>query len=253
MSDEWEFYFCTIDNSPASIFVDVGLEDSVPDEARPHCAEITVFLLNPTEQGLTTDEEADTLWKIEEALVRKLRESNSAELVGRVTMDGARSFYFYAASDEDMDDRVFEVLDQFPQYEVNIEVDYEPEWDAYFQTLFPAPIDWQQIFDRQLVEQLIESGDPLTPPREVAHYLYFNSTEGREQFAEQVQTLGFEVTDQAEHPEEEDHPHGIRIVRGDPVVMDHIHGVTRELMNNAAILGGIYDGWECPVLGPEFQ
>jgi hypothetical protein len=30
MSDEWDFYFCQVEDHPASIFVDLGVRQDVP-------------------------------------------------------------------------------------------------------------------------------------------------------------------------------------------------------------------------------
>lgn len=250
MSDQWEYFFCAIENAPASVFVDIGIHDAVPDRARPHLVVVTAILQEPNEQGMTTDEEAERLWKIEEWLVKLLAEAAGGTFVGRVTSEGTRAFYFYVSNPEPVPDKVDHAFDQLPGYDYHVELDDDPEWEAYVDTLYPAPIDWQQIFDRQLVEQLIEAGDPLTVPREVAHYLYFNSPDGRDEFEGVVSPLGFQIADKAEQPDEE-HPHALRITRQDPVVMDHIHNVTRDLLSHAAPLGGIYDGWECELMGPE--
>lgn len=250
MSDQWEFFYCAIDGAPASIFVDIGLYDSVPDESRPHRVIVTAFLQEPTEQGMTTDAEADRLWKLEDSLVQALKDSANAVFAGRVTADGARTFYFYVSNPELAADKAEHAIDRESGYDVHIDFDDDPDWSDYLDTLYPAPIDWQQIFDRQLVEQLIEAGDSLTAAREVAHYLYFNSTDGREQFIEVVTSLGFDISERGEQSEH-DHPHALRITRQDPVVMDHIHNITCDLLAHAAPHGGIYDGWECEVVGPD--
>lgn len=249
MSGQWEFFYCAIEGAPASVFVDTSLYDTAPDTDRPHRVIVTAFLQEPTEQGMTTDEEAERLWKIEERLVGLLAETAGAVFAGRITADGERAFYFYVSNSGPVPEKAEHAFDQVPGYDFHVDIDDDPEWSDYIDTLYPAPIDWQQIFDRQLVEQLIEAGDPLTPPREVAHYLYFNAQEGREQFTEIVEPLGFQIADTTEQPEE-DHPYALRITRHDPVVMDHIHNVTRDLLAHAAPLGGIYDGWECELMGP---
>lgn len=232
------------------MFVDVGLYDSVPDEARPHRVIVTTFLQHPTEQGMTTDEEAEQLWKLEEWLVRELKNSAGAVFAGRVTSSGARSFYFYVSNPSPVADKTDHAMDQVPGYDYHVDIDDDSAWEDYLETLYPSPVDWQQIFDRQLVEQLIEAGDPLTTAREVAHYLYFNSTDGREQFVEVIAPLGFDISDRGEQLDQ-DYPYGLRITRQDPVVMDHIHNVTRDLLAHAAPNGGIYDGWECEVAAPD--
>lgn len=40
MSEEWDFYFCQVDDKPASIFVDLGIREQVPIAALPHRARI---------------------------------------------------------------------------------------------------------------------------------------------------------------------------------------------------------------------
>src|SRR5579872_1803610 len=67
-----------------------------------------VYMRSPRDDGLSSDEEAPTLYKIEDALAGLLGNSG-AKLVGRITGGGRREFYFYSPRSEDMDSAVEKV------------------------------------------------------------------------------------------------------------------------------------------------
>src|SRR5262245_35159471 len=95
MSDSWDFYFANVNDVIASLFVDLGIRDSVPDSDRPWLLWTWVYFRQPRDDGLSSSEEAPVLNEIEDALTKKVQETTEAELVGRITTAGRREFYFY--------------------------------------------------------------------------------------------------------------------------------------------------------------
>ena len=97
MSDEWDFYFARVNDAISSIFVDLGIRTEVPVETRPWLLWVWVQLQAAKPDGLATNEEARRLNEIGEALDSTVSATCGAQLVGRITGNGRREFYFYAA------------------------------------------------------------------------------------------------------------------------------------------------------------
>ncbi len=73
MSDAWDFYFANLNDVIASLFVDLGIRDSVPDTDRPWLLWTWVYLRDPRDDGLSSSEEAPILNAIEDALTKQVK------------------------------------------------------------------------------------------------------------------------------------------------------------------------------------
>jgi hypothetical protein len=93
LSDTWDFYFSNVNDALASLFVDLGIRDSVPDPAQPWLLWTWVYLRRPRDDGLSSTEEAPLLHSIEDALTTTVKSAIEAVLVGRITTAGRREFY----------------------------------------------------------------------------------------------------------------------------------------------------------------
>jgi hypothetical protein len=69
MSDRWDYYLTTKKGKPASLFVDIGVAQEAPKEGYGVRLAVLVKQKAPRPDGLTTKEEADRLWPLEDALV----------------------------------------------------------------------------------------------------------------------------------------------------------------------------------------
>lgn len=88
MSDEWDFYFANVNDALASLFVDLGIRDSVPDRDRPWLLWTAVRFQRSRDDGLSSSEEAPLLHEIEDVLTSAVKNAVKAEFVGRITTAG---------------------------------------------------------------------------------------------------------------------------------------------------------------------
>jgi hypothetical protein len=250
MAEEWEFFFCRVNDAPASIFVDLGLREAAPQRERPHLLWVWVSMLNPREDGLSRSDEAPQLHEIDQRLGATLAEQLDAVHVGRITTSGRREFYYYAPAPVGFDEAVSDTMSRFPQYAYDCGEQEDARWSQYLEVLYPGPRDLQWIRDRQVVERLQELGDLLHAPREVEHYLYFPSEQSRQAVVDQVRRAGFTIRDMSvvDGAAGRLNRFGLRICRSDPVDLDSIHAVVADLLDRATAVGGEYDGWETPVV-----
>jgi uncharacterized protein (TIGR01619 family) len=252
MSEEWEFYFTRVNDSFASILVDVGLRDTVPDPARTWLLRLWVHFRQVDADGFPGEEESNQFADIEQAIIQEVTGSLDAVLAGRVTTAGRREFFCYAPSFAGFEDAVARCMNRFSGYKWDVETELDPDWEHYLGLLYPSTRDWQQIQNRQVIEQLSQHGDSLEQKRMVFHWAYFPSEASRSQFEADLKQRGFEVTDwSTDDSPDEANLYGIGFERIDHVNWESINQVTLELLELAESHSGNYDGWETTVEGVE--
>ncbi len=174
MSDDWDFYAAKVDEKPASIFVDLGIAKSAPLAPYSAMAYVRIYMNRPREDGLSSQDEFETLCELEDGMVPALTADNDAAVyVGRNTSDGCRDFYFYTSDAKHWEAAVKEAMSFSAAYRLDSGVRDDPDWEAYFQFLYPSPADWQAIQNRRVVENLEKHGDKLEQEREIDHWAYF--------------------------------------------------------------------------------
>lgn len=252
MDGDWDFYLGQVNNSLASIFVDLEARSSAPDARRPWLLWVFVQMRAPREDGLSSSEEAPTLNEIEDRVTAALSASCNACNVGRITSAGRRELYYYAPSSEEIEATVTRAMSTYPGYGCEVGSQRDEEWSQYLELLYPSPAEYQVIQNRRVVESLVQHGDPLTVPRPVRHWVYFSTMEQRTAFVDRVRQEGFTVP--AERMSEDpagDGPFGASLERVDNVDQHSIDQVVLALHALAAECGGEYDGWETQVIEPE--
>ena len=159
MSDNWDFFFTTVEEAPASISVDLGLSQTAPDPERPSLGWIWIYMEHPREDGMPSQPESERLSSIEVHLCARLEEQIDAVYVGRATTRGRRELYFYVAEDAPFLEVAKEALADGPVVRAEQGLRDDPEWTFYFESLFPTPEELELIQNRRTVFALQERGD----------------------------------------------------------------------------------------------
>ena len=94
----------------SSILVDLDLKDLLPDQSRTDLIWVWVYMKAPRPDGLSSNEEFETLNAIEDALTKRLQEDCDACIAGRITGDGRREFYYYGRRPLNLERLVVEEL-----------------------------------------------------------------------------------------------------------------------------------------------
>ena len=245
MTNNWDFYALRVDGEPASIFVDLGIRSDAPLSSHPHMAYVRLYMNQPRPDGLSSQEEFDTLIEIEKAIEADLC-GDEVGYVGRNTSGGCRDFYFYASTASDWQRKVDGALSTFKIYKYETGTLEDTGWSTYLNFLLPSEVDCQRIENRRVCEALERHGDKLTVKREIDHWSYFPSPEAVDAYVADVATDGFQVRSKPVGDESALH-FGAQIWRMDTPSYANIDNVTLPLFEAAARHGGQYDGWECPV------
>jgi len=246
MTDNWKSYFCNVNDSPASIFVNLGVRDDVPISSKPWLLWVWVYFQSPRADGLSDDKEGPTLFKIEDALSLQLSRNCRAILCGRITTEGRREFYFYGETPDHFSATVTTALADFEGYKFDIGEQEDSLWEQYLNVLYPSAEDLERIKNRDLLDVLEEKGDVLSAAREVQHWTYFRSEASRASFRNAAVEAGFSIV--SESRAKGDLPFGISVVRTQPVEQALIDATVIELLRLTQRFQGEYDGWETPVI-----
>jgi len=247
MPEQWDSYFCNVNDKLASVCLDLGIRDRVPDKSRPYLLWVWVYMQAPRPDGLSSHEEAEVLWKLEDKLTAALEVRLDAIFVGRITTDGRREFYYYLSQPPGDGSEISRALHSFPEYEFDWGKKHDPGWEQYFSVLCPSEEELETIKNERVLETLEEHGDRLEQEREVRHWAYFKTARDRETFVAGVRDLGYAVQSTSEDTKEP-YPFQVCIGRTDRVDRDSINEIVFELFRLAKATNGLYDGWETEVV-----
>ena len=249
MSDQWEFYLSTLDEKPASIFFDAGIADNHPLSGFPHLGYIRLALKTPRDDGLSCDSENQALADIEDAMIAQLKTSQGF-YVGRTTAAAVRYFYFYLADPNIWQEFVEKSFEPFTGYTPQFGTRPDPDWLTYFELLCPTAIEKTIIANRKVCEHLMHQGDALDTPRQIHHWILFDSAEDRNRFAEAVNMRGFQLVSLSEPGQSSTHSdrYGIEIYSTAIPSFDSINNITIPLFNLAAKYRGNYSGWDTTLI-----
>jgi uncharacterized protein (TIGR01619 family) len=247
MSDEWNFYFCNVNDALASIAVDLGLHKLTPDQTRPILLWVWVYLNMRRSDGLSDSNEFNSLVAIEKSITQTLNQKFDAVLCGRITTNGRREFYYYAPHSESFEPTMSNVMAQFRGYEFAAGFQADPVWKQYLNVIYPSDENRQRIENRSVLESLERQGDSLKVPRDVIHWVYFPTEIDRDGFWVAIQPLEYRIQSHLVRAGEE-LPFGLCVVRFQSVKQAEIDEAVIELFRHAKEFHGDYDGWETEVI-----
>jgi len=247
---DWNFYFRKVNGKLASIALDLGLMEFVPDGARRHLLWVWVYLRWPRHDGLSDSSEFEELVAVEEALTAKLGERFDTVLSGRITTDGRREFYYYGVHSDCFDETVSATMERFPGYRHDSGHQLDKDWRQYLDVLYPSEENQQKIENRKVLDALQKRGDALKLPRDISHWVYFRAAEDRANFRNAVRKLQYRVRSESELGGR-DYPLGICIVRFQSIQPAEVDDAVIELYRLAKECHGDYDGWETEVISDD--
>jgi len=245
---DWTFYFSNVNDKLSSIATDLNLIKIAPVNGQDNVVYVSIKMPNPREDGLSSNEDADDLWQIEDEIINAFDNNKlNYTFAGRLTSNGFRDLYFFGENTILMEKEVSSTMTAFPEYEFDFGHKLDKEWSGYFDFLYPLPRQMQVIQNRRVLEQLEKGGDDLTKAREVFHWIYFKTQNELDQFESFTTSLGFETKNKGKTEQPNEYKFVISISRVDKVGYDEIDKYTLELWEKAQELNGDYDGWETSI------
>ena len=246
IKQNWNFYMCRVDDKPTSIRLNLALSNIAPVEDYKHRISIFIKMNNPTDDGLSSNEEYPMLCDIEDEVIGRL-ETLEDIFAGTVKTQGRLELYVFTKNPEKSEELCKEAFKKFPNYQWKSYIDEDREWDFYFNFLYPDVYSYHAIMNRSVIENLTNQGDNLEKEREIDHWLYFSSEENINIATKKLEELGYKILSNKKLDDEKNYPYQLNISRMDNAIYSHINQIVWELIEIAKHLDGYYDGWGCPI------
>lgn len=245
MSDEWGFYMCLVDGEPASIFLDMGIARSAPIPGLEKLAYLRVWMNSPRPDGLSSQEEYDTLVAIEDALEAEIGRGGATVYVGRNTSGGRRDFFLYTSDETALRASTSAALSRFVGYRAEFGCREDENWSVYFDFLYPNGAQKQVMANRGVIASLAGRGDDGHTPRPIDHLILVGDRGRAQALSRILLAHGYRL--KAGSPSEhQDGRWGIEFERIEAPA--EIDDTTVMLSGLAEEHGGDYDGWGCVVV-----
>lgn len=228
-----EFYELLDDeNIPYRCDVELDLIEDAPQEESPWLLWLFIKADNVTE----------ALEAFSQDLITSLNTTLGAIFAARVMKEGWAEFYFYAPNAKRFENISSEVMNMHGGYIYERGSSKDGKWEMYIDNLFPDAYGLLSIQNRHTISALLEAGDDLTLPREVEHYLFFQTKTSMERTIAQLASHGYTLKEYAQD-DESDYAYGAVLIKIEPITPDIIHETTTSLYESAIQEHGIYEGW----------
>ncbi len=240
---DWNSYKYVIDQMPAITAVDLGFIKLAPAKEYPLLLKVIVKIGSPNEKGFAETEEFNAIKGFELVLSSALKNSG-AKYAGARMYDGSKSFYFYLSDKNSAEELLEKKKGESEEINFSWEISDDPEWEFYSDFLYPDYIKLQVTQNEKIFERLIGYGDDLTQPRDVEHWLYFRSEEGRKEVIEEIEDERWDELEESYHDNSGEYPFGLYLKCYTAFSREIINQVSSRLVTLAHENNGYYDGWE---------
>ena len=242
--ENWDFYMSNVDGVIGSFFIDLGLKAIAPVADKPNVVWVSIDMQNPRENGLSSDEESELLYAIEDDIVNNITSQHDAIFVGRLTSDGMRQLFFYFGDTSDYEKTIIDSMSEYPTYEFDFGSKEDQEWEEYLDFLYPLPSQYQMIMNGRVVRNLEQQGDNLTKERMVDHWIYFETEDDMRNYISEIEEQNFKVISSKQN---EDKIYVLNVGRVDKADYHSVNNYVLYLWELAGKHKGDYDGWGCTV------
>ena len=251
IDEEWGVYLCNAFayDLPAVIRTNLALRDFEYTANYPKRLHLQILYKNADDNGFPTREEGEYVYSIEDA-VEEIVEQHGDMLVGVVKCDERVRIFAYTKNEVGYYDEISAVMSKnFPDYAYTLAVVDDPDWELYFQALYPDRYEYQSIMNMRLIEDIKSDGDSMVP-RVLEHCLLFKTEENGEAFLAKVMEDSFIKLSSENQTDNEDidkeYPYVLVIGRED--AFENIDEIVWYLMDLAEEFDGEYSGWGCHIV-----
>lgn len=144
----WNFYQCNINDKIASVYLNLDLFEYSGKTKYPNLNWYWIKLNKPREDGLSSDEEYDSLIQHEDKLIEYI-EDDTIIFAGRVTTHGRREFYFYTQANYDFSSKISNFVGSKSEFLFQVGEKADPNWEHYQNVLYPGENGIKQILNRK--------------------------------------------------------------------------------------------------------
>ena len=251
IDEDWGVYLCNAFayDLPAVIRTNLALRDFEYTANYPKRLHLQILYKNANDSGFPTREEGEYVYSIEDA-VEEIVEQHGDMLAGVVKCDERVRIFAYTKNELGYYDEISAVMSKnFPNYAYTLAIVDDPDWELYFQGLYPDRYEYQSIMNMRLIEDIKSDGDSMVP-RVLEHCLLFKTEEHGEAFLAKVMEDSFIKLSSEDRSNNEDidkeYPYVLVIGRED--AFENIDEIVWYLMDLAEEFEGEYSGWGCHIV-----
>ena len=235
-----EYYIASGEKSPVMTELEMDYIDIAPEKERPWLLWAFLKMKEIDGEGFPTTSELDALQEVtlplEDALGREL----DAVYVGQKYADGWLELYFYAPTAKRFQTIVTEHASNHYVFDTGSARD--AKWEHYRFRLYPDALMLQQIQSRDIIEELKEAGDDLSKPREVEHYLQFQTEANAKRAGERLASEGFAIKE-ITYDSSEEYAHTLTLTKEHIIDEALLQKLAGTLIEAASKEHGLYAGW----------
>ena len=243
----WASYLSHYTHFPVIIALDMSLAAAAPVAGYDQYLTVTVPILKPADSGFADKAELQVFWEIERLLVSRLEREAQAIYAGRTSTQGKKHFIFFLYQPEVVNRIMKELRGLYPAYTIDSRVELDPEWDIYFDLLFPNLQETNSLLNQRMVNRLIRKGFNLDESYRVDHWIYCKTAEGRTALMKIAEGQGFETETLATRAGEHHYSYLLRLNKKHKVDLHTIDSISTTLRTWARAHNGDYDGWEVSI------
>ena len=251
IDEDWGVYLCNAFayDLPAVIRVNLALRDFEYTANYPNRLHLQILYKNADDNGFPTREEGEYVYRVEDAVV-EIIEQHGDVLAGVVKCDERVRIFAYTKNELGYYDEISAVMSKnFPGYAYTLAIVDDPDWELYFQALYPDRYEYQSIMNMRLIENIESYGDSMVP-RVLEHCLLFKTEEHGEAFLAKVMEDSFIKLSSEDRINNEDidkeYPYVLVIGRED--AFENIDETVWYLMDLVEEFDGEYSGWGCHIV-----
>ena len=251
IDEDWGVYLCNAFayDLPAVIRVNLALRDFEYTANYPNRLHLQILYKNADDNGFPTREEGEYVYSIEDA-VEEIVEQHGDMLAGVVKCDERVRIFAYTKNELGYYDEISAVMSKnFPDYAYTLAIVDDPDWELYFQGLYPDRYEYQSIMNMRLIEDIKSDGDSMVP-RVLEHCLLFKTEENGEAFLAKVMEDSFIKlsSENLSNNEDIDKEYPYVLVIGREDAFENIDEIVWYLMDLAEEFDGEYSGWGCHIV-----
>ena len=251
IDEDWCIYLCNAFacDLPAVVRTNLALTDFQFTANYPKRLHLQILYKNADDNGFPTREEGEYLYRIEDA-VEEIVEQHGDMLAGVVKCDERVRIFAYTKNELGYDDEISAVMSKnFPDYAYTLAVVDDPDWELYFDALYPDRYEYQSIMNMRLIENIKSDGDSMVP-RVLEHCLLFKTEENGEAFlAKVIEDCFIKLSSEnLSNNEDIDKEYPYVLVIGREDAFENIDEIVWYLMDVAEEFDGEYSGWGCHIV-----
>lgn len=247
IEQDWQNYRSKINESAAIFSVNLGLFEQFP--LVNHICEIVVQFDIPYlfgEDGLPQLETYSDLQRDLLKISTLISAQPNVHYAGNTLCNGNATFYFYCNDALDVTDVI---ESSFPEA-INIQKQFDPTWDLYFDFLVVSPLEMKLNATAELLNMLKNNGKDLSNNYQIEHKFYFSDKRCLSSFLEYISTNTMPFLDIRLSPEvisihEEEGGYSVKLAQELSLDNSYIFQLVKEFDALAFQYEGDYIGWEC--------